>query len=128
MTIRRYDSFNFVYDTDVRSSLLRRQRAYKYDDGTYVTVITPLFQQRVINSPIKSLPGENTDLRRIEICVLDSDNIGGEGVFNSYLPYPPNQTVFLNHIREITDQANSRINERRILRLRYFGESSERVF
>lgn len=115
MATRRYDSLKYRYTNDFNDDLIKVQRAYKNNDGTYVTAITNLFFSRVLSTPYKIIPTEFTP-RHIKTYVLNADNVRKYSEFIVSIPFLPTEVNHKAHIQEILAYNNVECGD-------YIGES-----
>lgn len=101
MASRKYDTFKFEYYADDGNILTKRQRAYKRNDGTYLTPITPTFQSAILQGDDWKVEGSSADLRHALAYVTNAEETKGWSESKANLPYAPRDARLVQHIREI---------------------------
>lgn len=97
----KYDRFKYIYTNDLGRNRIKLQQARYVENGynnkIYTTPITSLFMARVVNNSYK-LNGTSRETRRLIAFVSFEGKILER---TCHLPYPPNDTILLLHIKEI---------------------------
>ena len=108
MSSRRYISYKFYYEDDRGRTTIKRHRSYLNADGvTEDTPTTQLFRDKIINRDEK-VTGTSAGLRYVLTYVRDRQ-------LQAKIPYPPGDSLLVNHIEEILAQPQVECGD-------YFGE------
>lgn len=112
MVARKYNTYKFVYSSDLGVDTIKTQREYLDENEESLTPITTLFLTRVIQSPIKIEPKKNSDLRHAVSYISTGNNSFSE--FKSFIPYSDvsNKSEHLKEIDALT----------RVICIKYVGE------